>query len=115
MLIQIFLILAFVTAFYVTWKRYSQHVITLAEAVSWSVLWSGGVAVTLIPEITERLASVFGVGRGVDLILYAAVAIQFFLIFKLFINHERMERKLTDMVRNDALKEADIEYGTDTK
>jgi len=105
MLIQIFLIVGFGLALYVTWKRFVQRVIRLTEALAWSVLWLGGVAVTLIPKITERLAAVFGVGRGVDLILYAAVAIQFFLIFKLFINNERLERKLTDLVSNEALKD----------
>ena len=105
MLIQIFLIAGFGLALYVTWKRYVQRVVRLAEAFAWTVLWLGGIGVTLIPKITERLASVFGVGRGVDLILYAAVAIQFFLIFKLFINNERLERKLTELVTRDALKD----------
>ncbi len=109
MLIQFFLIVGFCLALYVTWKRWKQRVIPLLEAVGWSVLWLGGVAVTLIPKITERLASVFGVGRGVDLILYAAVAVLFFLVFKLFISHEKLERKLTDVVRREALGELGAE------
>lgn len=107
MLIQIILIIGFGLALYVTWKRTLQRVIPLAEALAWSVVWIGGIAVTLIPKITDRLASIFGVGRGVDLILYAAVAILFFLVFKLFVSHERLERKLTDVVRRDALKGVD--------
>jgi hypothetical protein len=41
----------------------------------------------------------------VDLVVYASVAGLFFLVFKLFIQHERLERKLTDMVRRDALRD----------
>ena len=103
MLIQILLIVGFCFAIWITWTRYRQTAISLKEAILWSVLWLGGVAVTLIPKITEHLAYVFGVGRGVDLILYLAVAIQFYLIFKLFINNEKLERILTKLVQDNAL------------
>lgn len=115
MLIQFILILGFGLALYVTWKRLYQRVIPLAEALAWSVVWVGGIAVTLIPKITERLASVFGVGRGVDLVVYAAVAVLFFLVFKLFVSLERLERKLTDVVRNDALKGMSQQNSNDKK
>lgn len=103
MLIQILLILGFVLVFAMTWRRFSQNIITFKEAILWSFLWLSGVAVTLIPKLTERLASLFGVGRGVDLVLYLAVAIQFFLIFKLFILNEQTERKITNLVEREAL------------
>jgi len=103
MLIQILLVLGFVLALWITWKRYRQNIISLVEALAWSILWLGGAIVSLLPKLTEYLAAFFGVGRGVDLILYAAVAIQFFLIFKLFISHERLERNLTKIVQENAL------------
>ncbi len=105
MLIQILLVLGFVLALWITWKRYRQDVITLIEALGWSVLCVGGGVISLLPKLTEYLAAIFGVGRGVDLILYAAVAIQFFLIFKLFVSHEKTERLLTKLVQNGALKD----------
>lgn len=103
MLIQILLILGFVLVFAITWRRFSQNIITFKETLLWSFLWLSGVAVTLYPGLTERLASLFGVGRGVDLVLYLAVAIQFFLIFKLFILNEQTERKITNLVEREAL------------
>jgi hypothetical protein len=105
MLIQFLLILGFVLALIVTWRRFRQNVITIKEALLWSLLWLAGASVTLIPELTERLASLFGVGRGVDLVLYLAVAIQFFLIFKLFILNEQTERKITNLVEREALSQ----------
>ncbi|MDD5725945.1 MAG: DUF2304 domain-containing protein [Patescibacteria group bacterium] len=105
MLIQILLVLGFVLALWITWKRYRQNVITLIEALGWSILWVGGGVISLLPKLTEYLAAIFGVGRGVDLILYAAVAIQFFLIFKLFVSHEKTERLLTKLVQQQSLSE----------
>jgi len=103
MLIQILLVIGFVLSLWITWHRFRQHVIPLYEALGWSVIWVGGLFVSILPKITETLASIFGVGRGVDLMLYAAVAIQFFLIFKLFISHQKLERQLTQLVQKDAL------------
>ncbi|MFA6160939.1 MAG: DUF2304 domain-containing protein [Patescibacteria group bacterium] len=103
MLIQILLVLGFILALWITLKRFRQRVISLSEFLAWSVLWLGGAIVSILPKLTEYLAAIFGVGRGVDLILYAAVAIQFFLIFKLFINLEKTERQLTKIVEQNAL------------
>lgn len=105
MLIQLLLVLGFIFALWLTWKRFRQQVITLFEAIAWSLLWVGGVIVSVIPKLTEYLATFFGVGRGVDLILYAAVAVQFFLIFKLFVSHEKMERLLTKLVQKQSLRD----------
>ncbi|MFA6099454.1 MAG: DUF2304 domain-containing protein [Patescibacteria group bacterium] len=104
MLIQILLVLGFIFALWLTWKRFRQQVITLFEALAWSLLWAGGLVVSILPKLTEYLAAFFGVGRGVDLILYAAVAIQFFLIFKLFVSHEKIERLLTKLVQEQSLR-----------
>jgi hypothetical protein len=105
MLIQILLVLGFIFALWLTWKRFRQDVISLGEALGWSLLWAGGLAISLLPKLTEYMAAFFGVGRGVDLILYGAVAIQFFLIFKLFIKHEKLERLLTKLVQEQSLKD----------
>lgn len=103
MLIQILLVLGFIFALWITFRRFRQRVISLFEFLAWSILWLGGAIVSVLPKLTEYLAVIFGVGRGVDLILYAAVAIQFFLIFKLFINLEKTERQLTKIVEQNAL------------
>lgn len=106
MLIQIVLILAMVVALVVTWTRVRQQVISLREAVAWSILWVGAALVIALPDTATIVARFFGVGRGVDLILYASVAGLFLMVFKLFIQHERMERMLTDLVRLEALRSA---------
>lgn len=104
MLIQFILILAMILALIVTWRRTMQQVIRPLEAIAWSLVWIGASIVILLPNVTTRVAQFFGVGRGVDFVLYGSVATLFLLIFKLFIQHEKLERKLTDMVRHDALR-----------
>ncbi len=111
MLIQVILVLIFAAFIALSWKRSKEKVISLGEAALWTLLWVAGAVVTLIPKTTDYVASLVGVGRGADLVLYLAMACMFYLIFKLFINYEKLEKKLTEMVRKDTLSELDKKDG----
>ncbi len=104
-LIQIVLLLVLLLVLVATWRRMRQRVISLKEALAWSTLWIGAGIVVLLPQTTTTVANLFGVGRGADLILYASVIALFFLVFKSFVAIDGLERKLTDIVRKDALKD----------
>jgi hypothetical protein len=45
------------------------------------------------------------VGRGADLVVYLAIVLLFILVFQLHVSHVRMERELTKLVREEALKD----------
>lgn len=110
MLIQIILVFIMACAFLMTWRRFRQRVIPLREALAWSLLWIAATGIVLVPQVTTRIAQFVGVGRGADLVLYASVPALFLLVFKLFIQHEKLERKLTDVVRRDALRDLDTPH-----
>jgi hypothetical protein len=105
MLIQFVFIAVLVCALTMTWRRATQDVISRREAVAWSVLWFGAAVVILLPQTTTVVANFFGVGRGADFVLYGAVILLFVLVFKLFVAMDSLERKLTDVVRRDALRD----------
>ncbi len=105
MLIQIVLIAVLLGALYVTWRRARQNVITLSEALLWSVLWIAAGVVIALPQTATLVANFFGVGRGSDFVIYASVVTLFVLVFKIFVAMEGLERKLTEMVRRDALRD----------
>lgn len=71
--------------------------------ISWTVLWLGVVTLFWSPEIASRLAEFFGIGRGVDLIVYLSVVAIFYLIYRLFIRFEKLEREITVLTREQAL------------
>ncbi|MCR4278701.1 MAG: DUF2304 domain-containing protein [bacterium] len=103
MLIQFFLLFLMACAFFVTWRRVHQRIIHVREALGWSAVWIVASVVVLRPEMTTRIANLFGVGRGVDFVLYASVAIVLLLIFRLFLQHEKLERTITLLIRESAL------------
>ena len=105
MLVQIVFVPIILVALFVTWRRAIQRVIRLAEAFVWTLIWSGAAITISLPIVSVKLAHVFGVGRGVDFIVYVSVALLYLLIFRLFVDHLRMERQLTLIVRREALRD----------
>ncbi len=60
----------------------------------------------LWPDITNAIARRLGVGRGADLIFYISILIFWFIVLKLYIRVRKLEQRFTDIVREDALKNA---------
>jgi small membrane protein len=105
MLIQYILVIILLASLLLTWKRVRQGVISWREGTAWTLLWVAAGFVIWQPRIASSLAQLLGVGRGVDLALYAAVVLLFLLVFHLHIAHDRLERMLTELVREQALKD----------
>lgn len=104
MLIQVVLLSALTAALLLTWRRARQQVISRLEALTWSAVWAVAGAAVVHPETTTSIARYLGVGRGVDLVLYGSVLVLFLLVFKIFVALSSLERKLTQLVRQDAMR-----------
>lgn len=68
------------------------------------VLFAGlGIFFILFPDYTNTIAHKLGVGRGADLLFYICILFFLFIILKLFARIRRLEEKLTELVRHDAM------------
>lgn len=105
MLIQLLLVTLLAVMLLMTWRRARQGVIRSRDAFFWSLLWIAAAVVIVLPQSTTGIARLFGVGRGVDAVIYASVTLIFMLIFKLFLTVDRLDHSLTDVVRKDALRQ----------
>ena len=103
-LIQIFLTLAFLLAAVKVWLKYRNSEINLTEAIYWNIFWALGAVFVLWPNLSAKFAIFFGVGRGADLVVYLSIALIFFLIFKLMVKIEKINREITLLVRKESLK-----------
>ncbi len=70
----------------------------------WILFWLGVSLVVMWPNSVQMIASAFGIGRGSDFVLYISVITLFFLVFRLHIKIENMNRDVTKVVREKALK-----------
>lgn len=66
-----------------------------------------GVLVVLFPESTNKVAHWFGVARGIHLLFYLGFLFLFFLILKLYAKIKRLDQKLTEFVRREAIRDAE--------
>ena len=73
------------------------------ETFLWLAVWAFLGIVAIVPDVTSFLATIFGVGRGVDLAIYLGIILLYYLIFKIYVRIERMERDLTKLVRKIAV------------
>ena len=78
----------------------------VAELVFLIVLSCISVFFILFPNKTNIIAHKLGVGRGADLLFYVCILLFLFFVLKLFNRIRRLEKKLTEIIRKDAIDEA---------
>ena len=107
MLIQIITIIVVLFLITRVGSKLKRREITFKEALFWALIWFGVGLGVLYPQVADRAASYIGLqtATGIDLVVYIAVALAFYLIFRLFVHIERVERNITKIVRRLALKD----------
>jgi len=103
MLIQILLLLFIIYAVIKVALRYKDKIISLQEFVLWTVFWFMVGFVVILPETTSLVANLVGVGRGVDLVIYISILILFYLVFRILVRLDKIDKDVTKIVRKIAL------------
>ncbi len=103
-------VLAIIFVLFVLWRvvtKFKKNDLSVVEFLMWLFFWLAVIVAFITPASLTKLANLLGIGRGADLVLYVAVMVVFYLIFKIFIRLERMEKDITKIVRHDSLKRKD--------
>ena len=108
-IIQGFIILFALFAISRTFLQFRAGKLTLAWLFVWVVFWLGAGTVAALPQTTDVIARFVGVGRGADVIVYTALIGLFYLMFKLFVKIEDLEREITSLVRKLAIEDVEEE------
>ena len=74
----------------------------------WTVLWTAAATVIIYPKSTMIVAHFLGIGRGTDLVLYLSVILILYLLIKVYVRLEQVDREITQIVRAIALREANL-------
>jgi hypothetical protein len=105
MIIKIILILFVLFALYKVALRFRDKIISLQELILWTIFWFVVAFLVFFPEVTSYAANWVGVGRGVDLVIYIAILILFYLMFRALSKLDKVEKDVTKVVRTVALKD----------
>lgn len=97
------------------WSKFRDKTLSLFESVLWTAIWVSIGIIFWQPEIASRLAVFVGIGRGADLIVYVSIIVIIYLLFRLFIRVDKMDRQLTKLVRTIALKDEKKDSDTNSQ
>jgi hypothetical protein len=103
-MISIIMILFAIFAYIAVILKVRKDEITKGEFAFWSLLWIGVVVVALIPSFATTIADFFGIGRGVDVMIYLSILTLFYLVFRIFVKLEKLEQEMTMLVRKLAIE-----------
>lgn len=79
--------------------------ILFLEFLAWLFFWLiAALAVIFLKQIDAFVLSLGFSGSGIDIMLYLGFVFLIYLVFKLRIKLEKMERNITQLVREIALK-----------
>lgn len=70
----------------------------------WLLIWAVALVAIFYPEETTRIARLLGIGRGVDIVVYASIAILFYLVFRLHVYLENIRTEISGLIREVSLK-----------
>ena len=108
-LFQILFVFFAIFAVASVFRRQKDGLLSVSGLIFWVMFWVMAALAVLWPNTTQMIADRIGIGRGTDLVIYVSVAIIFFLLFKLHIKIEAINRDVTKVVRGKALHRAEKE------
>ncbi|ADC68885.1 Protein of unknown function DUF2304 [Methanocaldococcus sp. FS406-22] len=79
--------------------------ISFNEGLFWIFIWSLVVIFLIFPEFFGYVAEFLGVGRGVDALMYISIVVLFYLIYRLYAKIDALERQITHIVREIAIRD----------
>ena len=112
---QVIFVIFLCYIFYNLYNKYKQRKLNIKEIIWWLFFWIVVFILVIKPETTSFLANKLGIGRGVDLAVYAAILIIFYLLFKLFIKFQTLNKQITILVRNISILKARQENNNEIK
>lgn len=92
-------------AVYRAYRAFLADTLDRRKFLMWSCFWAGVVIIIYLPQTTDFVANILGVGRGVDVVLYISILVLFYGLFQQSRKVDKLERSLTELVRQMAIKD----------
>ena len=104
LLIQIILLAFIAFAIITIVIRFKEKGLSIFQTIAWLLFWLAAAVVVIDPTITVAIANTLGITRGSDLVIYLALMILFYAFYRIQIKMEKIERQITKIVQDKALK-----------
>lgn len=78
--------------------QYAKKNISFKKTLLWLLVCLVGLFLVLFPEYSNKIASIMGMGRGIDTIFLLAFLFIFYMILQFNVKLEKIDKSLTDIV-----------------
>ncbi len=102
--IQIIGILFSFSMVYFAVLHYKRAEINKSEIISWLAIWTFALVIITFPEFLRSFSNAFLVTRVFDLMVIGGFVLTISLVGSAYIRTKRVEKKIEDMIRKDALR-----------
>ncbi len=96
-----------VSGAFLVWQRRREGLLSIRGTAWWLLIWITMLVMAWYPNSVQTAADLLGIGRGVDLVIYCALAFLLLTIFRLSVKLESVQRDITKVVRRNALENKD--------
>lgn len=90
---------------YFAYLHYRRGEINNLEILFWLFAWIGAVIIALFPEVFRVFSATIAISRAFDLAMIGGFILVIPIVYSAYIRTRRIEKKLDDLIRKDALKE----------
>ena len=105
--IQILGIIFGLLMIYFTFLHYKRQEFSKINFLFWEIAWIIFIIIVVFPEITNSLIYRLGVGRTMDFLMILGLMFITFMTFYNYTSINKMNRKIEEKVRKEALRELD--------
>ncbi len=77
--------------------------LSVSFALIWILFWLSVLFLIFQQQLVSNIAHYLKISRGVDLVIYISLIVIFYLLYRLLVALNEVDRKITKLVRNLAL------------
>ena len=95
LLILFFATFTLVTALFM----FKDKKIRVGDFIFWLALWIAVIITSITTKYADLISQILGVSSGLNFLVYLSIIVLFYLIFRVYVKLDTMEKKMTNLVR----------------
>lgn len=111
LILQIFIALIAIIFLINLILKIKENKLTIKEGIFWSLLVIALIVIVFLPAVLSFLANILGIGRPIDVFVYSAIVLLFYLIYKTNMRLDDTDKNISKIVEEVAIKKAKKKKG----
>ena len=80
--------------------RFKEKSISRQAIFFWLFVWIAVLVLVFHPDLSNTIARFLGMGRGIDSVFFLSIVSLFYLVFRLYVKMEQLDKDITALSKN---------------